>query len=451
MYGLLLFVFRLCLILLNTLCSLSKYIFISVLFGQCSGLANRLGSSRFAVRHYTNMGPSHGHGSFPWSRAGQNNHGASGTNTVRLRARGLLDHESLACLLVLLFLDESRLNMSRLHRILRNLCYHGPTRSWLLEALLSVLQRTGECYVQSDDRLALRSGTEQSSSTPAATSTPQKTGSADSKVLAQPSWLSASLDAALGCRTNVFQLQRGSGKKHSNVSSIGIHPHAAGLVYRHVLDTLISLAKSFPAQFLPVQYRTSTVSESEKDDGSKIKDDHDDLGDEGSKDGAKAEGSARHDSEPGKAKEHHADASRHEETDFWNLLVRLDSSTYGRKGKGTQRVHFSGSGSSGMITEEDRMAGESALAQLMVMLQHPIVRRSQMLTDRLLRLLGLVTVGLGDPTKAAGSTAGATAGRSARAPLAQDEISPEGMVVYFCCLHRKFDFIHKILMINRLF
>ena len=34
------------------------------------------------------------------------------------------------------------------------------------------------------------------------------------------------------------------------------------------------------------------------------------------------------------------------------------------------------------------------MGQLMSMLQHPVVKRSQLLTDRLLRLLGLVSIGL---------------------------------------------------------
>lgn len=60
--------------------------------------------------------------------------GTSGLSaSVRLRGRLLLDHESLTCLLVLLFVDEPKLNTSRLHRVLRNLCYHGATRDWVIK------------------------------------------------------------------------------------------------------------------------------------------------------------------------------------------------------------------------------------------------------------------------------------------------------------------------------
>ncbi len=63
---------------------------------------------------------------------------------LRLRGRLLLDHEALSCLLVLLFVDEPKLNTSRLHRVLRNLCYHSQTRGWVIRSLLSILQRSSE-------------------------------------------------------------------------------------------------------------------------------------------------------------------------------------------------------------------------------------------------------------------------------------------------------------------
>ena len=37
----------------------------------------------------------------------------------KLLGRQLLDHEGLSCLLILLFIDDAKLNTTRLHRILR--------------------------------------------------------------------------------------------------------------------------------------------------------------------------------------------------------------------------------------------------------------------------------------------------------------------------------------------
>jgi hypothetical protein len=54
----------------------------------------------------------------------------------------------------------------------------------------------------------------------------------------QGTWLSMSLEAALGCRANVFQVHK-TGKKHSSNTSgtVTIHPQAAPVVCRHALDT----------------------------------------------------------------------------------------------------------------------------------------------------------------------------------------------------------------------
>ena len=76
---------------------------------------------------------------------------------MRLRGRQLLDHEALSCLLVLLFIDEPKLNTSRLHRVLRNLCYHGPTRDWVIKSLLSILERSNEARANSADLFPITS------------------------------------------------------------------------------------------------------------------------------------------------------------------------------------------------------------------------------------------------------------------------------------------------------
>lgn len=211
---------------------------------------------------------------------------------LRLRGRLLLDHEALSCLLVLLFVDEPKLNTSRLHRVLRNLCYHSQTRGWVIRSLLSILQRSSESELcletarieESRGKRSLGQGSsgggKGSSSSPQATVASSSSSSSSLELLnrvesrssSQLSWLSVSMDAALGCRTNIFQIQRASGRKHaerhsagggmssgglgSGVSGTGvactgagggstvhIHPQAAPVVCRHVLDTLIQLAK----------------------------------------------------------------------------------------------------------------------------------------------------------------------------------------------------------------
>lgn len=60
----------------------------------------------------------------------------------RFRGRQLLDHEAMSCLLILLFVEEPKLNTVRLHRVLRNLCYHVPTRQWVIQSLLAIMEKT---------------------------------------------------------------------------------------------------------------------------------------------------------------------------------------------------------------------------------------------------------------------------------------------------------------------
>jgi E3 ubiquitin-protein ligase HUWE1 len=193
-----------------------------------------------------------------------------------------------------------------------------------------------------------------------------------------PSWLSIGLDAALGCRANVFQIQRSGKKSGGNVvnSVVTIHPQASPVVCRHVLDTLISLAKGFPCHFAPgnkaKEVKCDTEKEKEKDSENKLK--------SSLSSPARASGSAKS-----------MDGKDNRDTEFWDLLIRLDSSTTSKKGKGVQRVHSNPN----LESDTDTIDYESSpIGQLMSMLAHPVIRRSQLLTDRLLRLLGLVSVGL---------------------------------------------------------
>ena len=349
------------------------------------------------------------------SRGGQ----GSGTGAVpgvsKVRGRQLLDHEALTCLLVLLFMDEPKLNTSRLFRVLRNLCYHAPTRTWILRALLSILQRTAESHP--DEHTGASSGPTKPTETVTATPVDKKRSKGannwshgDSVTRSPSSWLSISLDAALGCRANVFQVQRGlgsgGGKKSSCVNVAGsgtaggvnIHPQAAPVVCRHVLDTLISLAKVFPSHFLPGS--TAAKAKDVTDDKDKDNAEHGTSSTpqpkpkgQGSSSGATSPRLSRSDKMSSASS---GQELNRQESDFWWLLMRLDSaSLQGKKGKGVQRPNSSTS-----VTGESESLGydyaSCALGQLMSMLSHPVVRRSQQLTDRLLRLLGLISVGLQD-------------------------------------------------------
>lgn len=162
----------------------------------------------------------------------------------------------------------------------------------------------------------------------------------------------------------------GGVKKQGTTCTITIHSQAAPIICRHTLDVLISLAKSFPSYFLP----RPPSSEEKKENESK-------------KSASSSALSGTKKQETG--------------TDFWDLLARLDSQSASRKGKGLARTHSSAtshgasSSSTGAEEETRHLSLESSpFGQLLALLSSSVVRRSSLLTDRLLRLLSLISLGI---------------------------------------------------------
>lgn len=161
-------------------------------------------------------------------------------------------------------------------------------------------------------------------------------------------------------------------KKQGMSSSITIHSQAAPIICRHTLDVLISLAKSFPSHFLPRPPLPGCEDKKDKDVDTKK--------------GTPIAASSTKKQELG--------------TDFWDLLARLDSQSASRKGKGLARTH-SGATTHGVASatvgaeEEIRHLSleSSPFGQLLALLSSSVVRRSSLLTDRLLRLLSLISLG----------------------------------------------------------
>lgn len=329
-------------------------------------------------------------------------------STSKPRGRQLLDHEAMTCLLVLLFVDEPKLNTTRLHRVLRYLCHHAPTREWVIKALLSIIERCGDQALSKYPATITVSLPDLPPITPDSSNKCRKGGSGkpgdstnpsastpvwrtESRSPSAPSWLSMSMDAALGCRANIFQIQKGTqtGKRTSALTtSVNIHPQASPLVCRHALDTLISLAKNFPSHFLPYQGKDS---ESDKNDSGKKPTSNSGAVSKSSKDNSSGKNS---ESSAGKGSESSSSGRNSESTDFWELLVKLDSISVSRKGKGLPRSHSSAG--SGASEEEQKVTSldNAALGQLIQQLAHPVIKRSSLLTDRLLRLLALISLGL---------------------------------------------------------
>jgi len=296
-----------------------------------------------------NMGPNRTHWLSSWGArlidGQQSSHGTAPVNLAnagimgRPRGRQVLDYESICCLLVLLFVDDSRLNTARLHRVFRNLCYHPPTREWVIRAILSIMEKSNEGQNGGEGgagsgRRVTRS---QSQPSPEPLNLPPSSSTSRSS-----SWLNISMDAALGCRATVFHVHKLPGRR--NDKSITINPQAAPFVYRHALDILISLARIYPTYFVPGKPGANTATT------------------------------------PSKA------VKTPNFSNFWDLLIRLDSLNTSKKGKAVTRPP--------QPDPESLSLESSPFGQLLKMLASPVVHRSPQLMDKLLRLLSLISVSL---------------------------------------------------------
>lgn len=253
------------------------------------------------------------------------------------KGRQLLDCEALSCLVILLFVDEPALNITRLHRVLRNLSYHHLTRQWIVQSILSIIDRSKTSEDgQRSATLTLRSS--------------KKNLPRDLDIKANSSsWLSISMDAALGCRTSVFSIQRTSSVTQSK--HISIHPQAAPSICLHMLEALITLAKSFPQHFFP----DAMQSKEETPDNES--------------------------------------SNLNKSVDFWEILAKMDSSSanVAKKSRTSTKSGSSSVSATGALSITSETDKNSPLAILMGFLDHPVIKRSFQLTDRLLHLLAVIS------------------------------------------------------------
>lgn len=292
------------------------------------------------------FGTTGGH-SFALTR-GQPLNATSITANMERNGAPLLDQESLASILVLLFIDDPNISTLRLYRVIRNLCFHIPTRKWIIKSLLSIIVRCNEESMEHylEPIVNTRSSAKNQLRD-------------DDKV----KWLKLRLDSALGGRANVF-LKKFE-KSIGSASPLTIHPKASPTVCRHTLELLIFLAKSFPVHFLPSKKLLGAASSS---------------------------GEASDEPMPSTSA---AAMQRDKSTDFWDILMRLDNEIDERTKKGSafkaickQIKEFS---------EQDiKTFTESPFGQLIIMLSYDIIRKNSMLTDKLLRLLSLISTVLAD-------------------------------------------------------
>ena len=313
------------------------------------------------------------------------------TANIGTRGRQLLDYESICCLLVLLFIDDSRLHFPRLQRVLKNLCHHTQTRQWIIKALLSIITKStgrteydGPTSTPGAPTLVLKNP---SSQPLAATTTGSNAPGTELQQIKNinPSWLTINFESAFGARTNVFKIQRLGHTKRTGSIQISVHAQACPIVCRQVLESLIILAKNFPEQFLPLPsaHSEQPALVPSNEPSSKVTSPDKQIV-----------------TTPSKNSPNIRDFS------FWELLLKLDQSFTNRSTRSSTNplqnissIVISNSGSSQRATLTVTVTGNqqevdfesSPLASLLLMLDHPILNKNNQLMDKLFKLLSLIS------------------------------------------------------------
>ncbi|VDP22224.1 unnamed protein product, partial [Soboliphyme baturini] len=311
----------------------------------------------------------------------------------------LLDKEALSCLLVMFFMDDQQLNIARLHRLMKCLCYHATTRDWLMRAMISIMEKTADSGPGPTQMLtATESGCESARKEKVVSIK----GKPDIVCTLRPrpqNWLSITISGALGAPVDVFQIQRHmvSGKRIvvPHASNLSINPLAVDAVCRNVLDSLISLAKTFPTYFLP-----DCLRKSDQEVGASTVTDNDTslatssttltVVSPSPKNGQQPQSTPASSKTPTTSESENRTSDWHKRlrTDFWDILLRLDSVSAvatAKRSKSATKQHFA----SHLEAMHYVTIEESPFGHLMLLLEHPFIKKSPTLIDKTLRLIAL--------------------------------------------------------------
>ncbi|KAH9407759.1 E3 ubiquitin-protein ligase huwe1 [Tyrophagus putrescentiae] len=293
------------------------------------------------------------------------------TARTPIKGKHLLDHDSLSSLMLLFFVSDASTSIARLHRLVRNVCYHLPTRQWVISSLLEILER------------AKLSATEQKFY-----STSDETFAKYGIQNRQVSWLSLVFESAFSVKMNVFQLDPSKASTRECYSAVvHIHPQAVPFVCRKVLDILIYIAKSFPDDFITVPSRESLA--------------------------VPANTTTTPESEPAAASTPTSGSSTkkhslvYHQKSIFDVLMSQESIHGSKRSKGLK--HFGSNASLNNTESSDSssskgavIVSESPFSQLLNLLSQPFISKSYTLSDRLIRLLSYAMTntnsGYNDPT-----------------------------------------------------
>ena len=343
----------------------------------------------------------HGSGQSGWGIRQVDN----SSNMKKVLNKQLVDHESLACLLVLLFLGEPKLNVGRLHRVLRNVSFHKGSRLWIIKALISIVGKTNGAgtdllhkTLRSPDKPHKHSGKRVHMSTEQQPEQSQP----DASQRQANNWLSRTLDSSFGHRVDLFDIKPAIGKSSDRGASISIHPHAASFVNKYVIEALLFLAKNFPTSFTPYSSKKEE-EESKGEEKGKSTDVKETISESAEE----------------KARDKSLDVS------FWTILYRLNSIGPGRKGKLPLRTL-----KDTFKEESIENFDSSPIGQILTMLSHPVIKRNTALIDKLLRLLAVVSISLPETAKPSEENAPAAAATEPTVPATTQHEATQPTVTF---------------------
>ncbi|KRX45470.1 E3 ubiquitin-protein ligase HUWE1 [Trichinella murrelli] len=345
---------------------------------------------------------------------------ASTNTTLSTRSSALFDRESLTCLLVLLFVDDSRLSTARLTRILRTVCAHPGTREWLLRALVSILQRTwmsldlvggstlggvrpsdpefgdlsSYCFSPTPSRSTVltRSSHRRNEAAGAAGGLHLSSANSENK-----GWLSMTMTSKLGNCVEVFRISKptASGGKRAllfpQLTPVLLHPLVVPAVSTAVINTIAAIAKSYSHSFFPqlrklLNSQSNAASTSDGASASTAE-----AGSTAQQSGAARQGDEQQPQSASKTptlRRRSSSAVDRMRSDFWDILTKLNnpSSANSRTKHSPKIVSFGFPDTTAQCGVEDSLFG-----QLVLFLRHPVIVERQGLQSILLSTLQHVT------------------------------------------------------------
>ncbi|KFD50140.1 hypothetical protein M513_08979 [Trichuris suis] len=312
-----------------------------------------------------------------------------------IRCSPLLDKESLSCLIVLFFCHNPGLNSTRLHRLFKNLCYESGTRDWLIRTFLSILDRTyrsaKEATVPKVDWASLEatSGLSTGAGRQQCPAKASKGMSINTVDVNSQRWLNLVVKSSMGTHIEVFQprQQRPAGKRSNSVANMNINPLFLPALCCEMIASLTTLAKIFPTAFFPEAASTPPTEGGATEEGKKPTTSH--------KASSSSSSSA---AGPSRRRNDSNEVRQATNTDFWEILVKLDATSVVGKtatpsdssdgGKPLHSRHVASFGYPEAV--EYTSLEEAPFGQLMLMLSHPVIMERPYIMNYFLRLLSTI-------------------------------------------------------------